>query len=352
MSSIICKQIYKKIKEYDTIVIARHIGPDPDAIASQTSLKETIKESFPNKQVYAVGANVSKFKFYGNLDKLPENLSNALLITCDVPNIDRIDGVLIKEFKEVIKIDHHPYEEDFGGLEWIDASASSTSQLLVELIFNTKLKLTKKVAKNLFLGIVSDSDRFLLSYTSSKTFYLISRLIEETQIDIGELYHNLYERPISEVKFQGYLSENLTITDNGLGYIKITTEVLKKYPFPEFENENFVTEEAVWNAIAADGYYLRWHKDIIYICNYLDDGLTKSGNAKYINNPQGVLYWVKIQMRAFPKSTKKKLSAVNRYYEAVKHKKTIQQVAKDIEISVLYCRLAVLAAKLKRKFKL
>jgi glycosyltransferase involved in cell wall biosynthesis len=130
------------------------------------------------------------------------------------------------------------------------------------------------------------------------------------------------------------------------------TEVLKKYPFPEFENENFVTEEAVWNAIAADGYYLRWHKDIIYICNYLDDGLTKSGNAKYINNPQGVLYWVKIQMRAFPKSTKKKLSAVNRYYEAVKHKKTIQQVAKDIEISVLYCRLAVLAAKLKRKFKL
>lgn len=258
MSSIICKQIYKKIKEYDTIVIARHIGPDPDAIASQTSLKETIKESFPNKQVYAVGANVSKFKFYGNLDKLPENLSNALLITCDVPNIDRIDGVLIKEFKEVIKIDHHPYEEDFGGLEWIDASASSTSQLLVELIFNTKLKLTKKVAKNLFLGIVSDSDRFLLSYTSSKTFYLISRLIEETQIDIGELYHNLYERPISEVKFQGYLSENLTITDNGLGYIKITTEVLKKYnvdtatPSNMINNFNYIKELLVWTFITYD----------------------------------------------------------------------------------------------------
>lgn len=258
MSSIICKQIYKKIKEYDTIVIARHIGPDPDAIASQTSLKETIKESFPNKQVYAVGANVSKFKFYGNLDKLPENLSNALLITCDVPNIERIDGVLIKEFKEVIKIDHHPYEEDFGGLEWIDASASSTSQLLVELIFNTKLKLTKKVAENLFLGIVSDSDRFLLSYTSSKTFYLISRLIEETQIDIGELYHNLYERPISEVKFQGYLSENLTITDNGLGYIKITTEVLKKYnvdtatPSNMINNFNYIKELLVWTFITYD----------------------------------------------------------------------------------------------------
>lgn len=258
MSSIICKHIYKKIKEYDTIVIARHIGPDPDAIASQTSLKETIKESFPNKQVYAVGANVSKFKFYGNLDKLPENLSNALLITCDVPNIDRIDGVLIKEFKEVIKIDHHPYEEDFGGLEWIDASASSTSQLLVELIFNTKLKLTKKVAENLFLGIVSDSDRFLLSYTSSKTFYLISRLIEETQIDIGELYHNLYERPISEVKFQGYLSENLTITDNGLGYIKITTEVLKKYnvdtatPSNMINNFNYIKELLVWTFITYD----------------------------------------------------------------------------------------------------
>ncbi len=273
MSSIICKQIYKKIKQYDTIVIARHIGPDPDAIASQTSLKETIKKTFPNKNVYAVGTNVSKFKFYGNLDRLPDSdLSHALLITCDVPNIERIDGALIKDFKEVIKIDHHPFEENFGALEWIDVSASSTSQMLLELIFDTKLILTKHVAENLFLGIVSDSDRFLLSYTSSKTFSLISQLIEKTNIDIGELYHKLYERPISEVKFQGYLSENLTITDSGLGYVKITSEVLKKYnvdtatPANMINSFNYIKEILVWTFITYD------EKNAIYKVNIRSKG--------------------------------------------------------------------------------
>lgn len=284
MSSIICKQIYKKIKEYDTIVIARHIGPDPDAIASQTSLKETIKETFPNKQVYAVGANVSKFKFYGTLDKLPDSdFSHALLITCDVPNIERIDGALIKDFKEVIKIDHHPYEEDFGGLEWIDASASSTSQMLLELIFNTKLELTKKVSENLFLGIVSDSDRFLLSYTTSKTFYLVSRLVKETNIDMGELYHKLYERPISEVRFQGYLSENLTITDNGLGYVKITSEILKKYnvdtatPANMINNFNYIKEILVWTFITYD------EKNGIYKVNIRSKGPVINETASKYN---------------------------------------------------------------------
>lgn len=258
MSSVIYKQIYKKIKEYNTIVIARHIGPDPDAIASEIGLRDTIKKTFPSKKVYAVGTSVAKFKVYGNLDKLPEDLSNALLITCDVPNIVRIDGANITDFKEVIKIDHHPFEEDFGGLEWINVSASSTSQLLLELIFNTKLVLTKKVAENLFMGIVSDSDRFLLSYTSAKTFYLVGKLIEETSIDIGELYHTLYERPISEFRFQGYLAEHLTITDNGLGYIRITSELLKKYnvdtatPANMINNFSSIKEIIVWTFITYD----------------------------------------------------------------------------------------------------
>ena len=48
------KEIYKKIEEYDTIVIARHIGVDPDALASQLALRDSIKLTFPEKKVLAV----------------------------------------------------------------------------------------------------------------------------------------------------------------------------------------------------------------------------------------------------------------------------------------------------------
>ena len=73
----IYKKIYRTIKKYNTIVIARHIGPDPDALASSLALKDIILNKFPKKNVYAVGASANKFKYLGQLDKLPEDVSNS-----------------------------------------------------------------------------------------------------------------------------------------------------------------------------------------------------------------------------------------------------------------------------------
>ena len=62
------KEIYKKIEEYDTIVIARHIGVDPDALSSQLALRDSIKLSFPNKKVSAIGTGSVRFHSIGKLD--------------------------------------------------------------------------------------------------------------------------------------------------------------------------------------------------------------------------------------------------------------------------------------------
>ena len=108
----IINKVYKKIKEYDEIVIARHIGPDPDAIASQMALKESILLTFPKKKVYAVGVGVAKFKNYGTLDKVDyDTLNKPLLITLDVPNFRRVDGIEGLKYDDVLKIDHHPKED-------------------------------------------------------------------------------------------------------------------------------------------------------------------------------------------------------------------------------------------------
>ncbi len=62
------------------------------------------------------------------------------------------------------------------------------------------------------------------------------------------------------------------------------TEIIKKYPFPVWPGETFTPENVVWDQMALDGYRLRWYKDIIYICEYLDDGLTRGGISLYMNN--------------------------------------------------------------------
>lgn len=254
------KKIYKKIKQYDIIVIARHTSPDPDAIASQIALRDAIKLTFPKKRVYAVGLSVSKFKYYGTLDKIDETEfdEKSLLIACDVPNTERIDGVDKNAFTEMFKIDHHPSEEQFGEIDWVDETSSSTCQMIIELLLSTPLKFDRKIAENLYLGVVSDSDRFLITYTSAKTFYLVAELIDRSQIDFTSLYSYLYERPYDEIRFHGYLSENIKITDNGLAYINITPQILKKYNVDPATPSNMINDFSnikdvyVWTFVTYD----------------------------------------------------------------------------------------------------
>lgn len=145
-----------------------------------------------------------------------------------------------------------------GKIEWVDDSASSTCQMIIELIFNSPLRLNTNIANNLFLGVVSDSDRFLLSYTSIKTFELITELIRKAKLDINSLYPLLYTRPLSEIRFHGYLSTNLNVTTNGLGYIKLDNEIIKKYGVDNatasnmINDFNFIKEVIAWIFITFD----------------------------------------------------------------------------------------------------
>ena len=251
--NMVIKQIIKKIKEYDNIVIARHIGPDPDAVASQIALRDSIKLTFPKKNVYAVGSSVNKFKYFGNLDRVDDSkLEKPLLIMLDVPNKARTDAINYDVYDYVIRIDHHPNVEDVANLELVDVNSSSTCELIVELIINSKLKMNYNIASNLFLGIVADSDRFLLGYCTPRTFKLVTMLIENYNLNISELYYNLYERPISEVRFQSYIALNMTITENNFGYIKLDKKIMDEYKVDSsaasnmINNFNFIKELYCW----------------------------------------------------------------------------------------------------------
>lgn len=258
MMNNIYKKIYKTIKKYNTIVIARHIGPDPDALASSLALKDIILNKFPNKKVYTVGATAYKFRYLGTLDKLPEDISKALLIVTDIPDTKRIDGAPYKEFEYRIKIDHHPFVEKFCEIEWIDDKASSACQMIMELVFNTPFSFTKEIAEKLYTGLVADTNRFLYSYTTEKTFSLVSKLLKKQKIDTDKIYTNLYMRPLKELRFQGYISENLKLTTNGVGHLLITEDKMHEYNIDAatagnmINNFNYIDEILVWVLFSVD----------------------------------------------------------------------------------------------------
>lgn len=252
-------RIYKKIKKYQKIVIARHVGADPDALGSSMGLKDIILNTFPNKQVYVIGHPASKFKYLGMLDKINEEImEDALLIVTDTPDKKRVDGVDASKFACSIKIDHHPFIEKFCDIEWIDDTATSASEMILEMVKHTKLKINLEAAEKLYIGIVADSNRFLFYYTTPKTFELIAWLMKQTKLDITKLYEQLYLRPMKELKFQGFVESHLELTENGVASIKITDEILHQYNVDPatagnmVNNFNYIEEVLVWAVFSED----------------------------------------------------------------------------------------------------
>ena len=253
------KKIIKIIKKYDNIVIARHISPDPDAIASQIALRDSIKLTFPEKSVYAVGAGVHKFKYLGNLDKIENStMDNALLVVLDVPNFCRVDGINGLEYQAILKIDHHPAEDIIGDVDWTDSTKSSTCEMIANLLLNSSLVMDTRISENLFVGMVFDSDRFLLPNTSAETLKTAYELVSTSNINFVNLYDNLYERSISEEKFRAYLINNIEITDNKFGFIFVPSEDLKKFNVEATSVSNqvndfyFIKELICWMFVVYD----------------------------------------------------------------------------------------------------
>ena len=118
--------------------------------------------------------------------------------------------------------------------------------------------MNKEIASNLFLGVIADSDRFLVPTTTYKSLELVSKLIAKYNLDLMELYNKLYERPLNEVKFQSYITLNMSITENGFGYIKLTDEVIKEYKVDSssasnmVNNFNYIKELYAWAFVSYD----------------------------------------------------------------------------------------------------
>ena len=253
------KEIYKAIKKYGEIVIARHIGADIDALGSQLAMQEIIKETFPEKKVYVIGAYSSKFKFVGQLDREEDlKLENPLLIVLDTPKTSRIDTLDLSKYSFKIKIDHHPLEEKFGDIELVNDKSSSACEVVIDLCNNTKLKMNKIAAERLFMGIVSDTNRFMYPSTSYETMNKAAKLIEEFGVNPPELYEKMYLRDLVELRFEGYMLQNLKVTKNKVAYIKITDEIQKEFnvdaatPGNMIGSLSYINDFIVWVTFSED----------------------------------------------------------------------------------------------------
>lgn len=237
------ERIIQAIKDYDTIIIHRHVRPDPDAYGSQAGLKEIIQTTFPHKQVYIVGEEDPSLHFLARMDEIADDIyEQALVIVCDTANTERICDDRYSKGEKLIKIDHHPNVDSYGDIEWVDTSASSTSEMIYQLYETAKkdgFKLNEAGARLIYAGIVGDTGRFLFPSATEKTFRIASELVTYP-FDRAELYAGIYSISENMARLRGYILQKFTLSPSGLSTIKLSKDVLDSFNVTPLESGQLV----------------------------------------------------------------------------------------------------------------
>lgn len=235
-------QILEKIKEYNKIIIHRHVRPDGDCIGSQHGLKKAIMYNFPEKEVYAVGDIIPDYlEQYGALDTVTEDMYNgALVIVVDTANESRICGENYKLGDFIIKIDHHDDSSDYANINYVEEKLPACGAIITKLIRAWDLKINEEIATYLYLAITTDTGRFRFRGVNDEVMtnagYLLSHGVE-----IDKLYTNLYTKEKESFKLQGYVYQNFKTTPSGVAYISFSQELIKEYGVTKDDAANLVS---------------------------------------------------------------------------------------------------------------
>ena len=224
------KAILDEIKKYDSIVIFGHVNPDGDCFGSEIALRETLRKTFPEKAVFAVGSGLQRFfKLLGRLDAVPEDvIERSLAIIVDGNDIPRMEDQRIKKAKAFIKFDHHVDSGTFTeGPSLVREEACSCCEIILDFIRDNNFVINKNIAEALLLGITTDTARFQFVKDYVKTYSDAAYLCEQGARP--EMINNILNLTNEDsAVFKGYVYTHYQKTKNGVLYLKFTQKQLKK----------------------------------------------------------------------------------------------------------------------------
>ena len=262
--------ILGKIKKYEKISLFFHVAPDFDALGSCFTLYQYIIETYPDKDVNVIGMDIVDGEYFKNLYPydnkfIPDSfIKESLGIICDTANEPRINSMRHKLCNETIRIDHHPPTDKFCTTEWIQPMAPATVQMIAEMLINSGYKISPTVAKYIYGGLITDTNRFL-HYNTNPYSYKLASILLNTGFNRKEVHDAVYKVEQKELYMNTYVVKNTKI-ENGVAYAIIPLSVYKKYGIDI--QYSYVASLAnikgvyIWTTIYFDSRYKIWRGSI------------------------------------------------------------------------------------------
>ena len=225
--------ILNKIKEYDRIMLFRHVRNDGDCVGATKGMKRILQLTFPEKEIYLIDSDKAQYlEFLGPEDEpvADELYTDALGIVIDTASEARISNKKYTLCKELIKIDHHIPLEDYGDIMWVEEERSSACEMIVDFYdtFRDELKIDQEGATYLYTGMVTDSGRFKYEGVTGATMRCAATLLD-VGVDTQTLFARLYLEAFEYLKFKAEIYKRMQITENGVAYIFIDKAMQEEF---------------------------------------------------------------------------------------------------------------------------
>ncbi|HOW34824.1 MAG TPA: bifunctional oligoribonuclease/PAP phosphatase NrnA [Candidatus Omnitrophota bacterium] len=235
------KPFLKLAKQSKSFLIVTHVNPDIDALASQLVVGFYLKSV--GKKIYIINADpvprmYSFLPGAGSIRALKPadgNLSCDVAVVVDCGDLGRVGSVqkIAQKAKTIVNIDHHVTNRRFADINFVNPAASSTSEMVFELLKAGRYRLNRKTALLLYLGIMTDTGSFRYDNTSAHTHAVISQLLG-FKIPVNKLYQKIYETvPLNDLKMFTKIINSFEITHAG----RVTSVSLRKKDINRFSGE-------------------------------------------------------------------------------------------------------------------
>jgi phosphoesterase RecJ-like protein len=215
-------RVVDALRTGERFLLTAHEGPDGDALGSLLAMHHLLgqlgKDSvmFLDAKEFPLPVEYRFLPLEEVFHEPPADVVDRTLVFLDCGNIDRMPvEFLQRDGARVLNIDHHHDNTRFGTVNLVDTNASCTAEIVFEVAKRLGAEITPEIASALYVGLVTDTGKFMYENTGVAAHRMAAELIE-AGVDVNDIYRRLYERvPIEKLRLIVRALEKIERFDDG-----------------------------------------------------------------------------------------------------------------------------------------
>jgi phosphoesterase RecJ-like protein len=192
-------QVLKELRTADNLIVVTHENPDGDALGSLVAMQEILMALGKDSDAFIDERELPlphEYRFLPLEDVLtapPADLEQRTIVFLDCGNLERNPAEAFRRSgAHIVNIDHHHDNTLFGTVNLVDPEASCTAEIVWDLMHGLEVQPTVEIAEALYVGLITDTGRFMYENTSARSHLMAAELIE-AGVDPHVIYRRVYE---------------------------------------------------------------------------------------------------------------------------------------------------------------